>query len=166
MKIHLVMGATGAGKTTYAARLAAERDAVSFIVDDWLARLFVPDAPKENVWPWALERVERCERQIWKTAQEILHRGIEVVLDINMMNREVRARQRARAAELGFPISIYYLDVPREVRWARVAQRNEEKGDTYAFPVSRAFFDFVETVIEPPTPDELADAIVVRAETT
>jgi len=160
--IHLIIGATGAGKTTFAKRLAAERNAIMFVSDDWLNRLFIPDLPPHDAWAWALVRVERCEEQIWKLVQQLLNRGIEVVLDINMMNRAVRARQQAFAKSSGFPFQIYFLDVDRETRWKRVSKRNEEKGETYSFQVSKTFFDFVESVLEPPSEDELKDAIVVR----
>ncbi len=160
--LHIVIGATGAGKTTFAKRLAAERDAIVFTSDDWLNTLFIGDLPAHDAWTWALARVERCEAQIWKLTQQLLDRGIEVVLDINMMNRAVRAKQRGFAEASGHPYKLYFLDVDRETRWQRVSQRNETKGDTYSFPISKTFFDFVESVLERPDDEELQDVVLVH----
>ena len=41
----LVVGCTGAGKTTYARQLAAELGAVRFSIDEWMMALFGPDVP-------------------------------------------------------------------------------------------------------------------------
>src|SRR5689334_16988583 len=43
--VHLICGSTGAGKTTYARRLADEIGAVVFSIDEWMAALFWMDAP-------------------------------------------------------------------------------------------------------------------------
>lgn len=40
--IHLICGSTGAGKTTYSARLSEQTGAVSFSIDDWMVTLFGP----------------------------------------------------------------------------------------------------------------------------
>ena len=56
------------------------------------------------------------------------------------------------------------LDAPREERWRRVQARNAEKGATYQLPfaVTRDMFDFVETLWEPPTDQELARCNGIR----
>jgi predicted kinase len=163
MTIHLIIGATGAGKSTFAQHLAEETNGMIFGSDDWLNTLFIPDGPPQDFWPWALERVDRCETQMWKIATSLLKKGIPVIMDINMMNRVVRERQLDRAKATGFSRQIHYLEVDRETRWNRVSRRNQEKGHTYSFPVPRAFFDFVEAVIELPTPEELVGANIVRS---
>ena len=163
MTIHLIVGATGAGKSTFARHLAQEKNGIIFGSDDWLNTLFVPDGPPKDFWPWALERVDRCETQMWKVAINLLKKGVPVIMDINMMNRASRERQLERAKATGFSHQIHYLEVDRETRWQRVSNRNLEKGITYSFPVPRAFFDFVETVIELPLPEELIGANIVRS---
>ena len=35
-------------------------------------------------------------------------------------------------------------------------QRNRERGETFAFPVTRWMFDFIEDLWEPPTDEEMA----------
>ena len=58
---HPVCGPTGAGKTTCALRPAGETGALRFSSDEWMRRLYFPDAPEPLSHQRALERVERCE---------------------------------------------------------------------------------------------------------
>ena len=46
------------------------------------------------------------------------------------------------------------------MRRARVAGRNQIKGETFAIDVPPDMFDFIEGVYEPPAPGELDGAIV------
>ena len=41
--IHFIIGSTGAGKTTYARKLASECRALPFSIDEWMHELFAPD---------------------------------------------------------------------------------------------------------------------------
>ncbi len=47
--IHLIVGNTGAGKTTYANKLKKELKGVVFSIDQWNNTLFLPDK-KETRW--------------------------------------------------------------------------------------------------------------------
>ena len=66
--IHLVAGSTGAGKTTYALALAAREGAVRLSIDEWMTALFGPDQPEPLRFEWMMERVKRCELQMWTVA--------------------------------------------------------------------------------------------------
>ena len=52
---------------------------------------------------------------------------------------------------------LHHLDVDAEERWRRVQGRNTERGPTYRLEVTREMFDFVETLLERPSDDELAN---------
>ena len=159
--VHLVCGSTGAGKTTYSKALAERARGVRFSIDDWMATLFWRDAPPQSNLDWALERIARCEEQMLAIAEQLVGRGIDVVLDLGLSRREHRDRLRFRALALGAEVKMHYLDVDRETRRARVKRRNEERSDTYAFHVSDEMFDFMESYFEPPSDDELYDAMIV-----
>lgn len=58
--LHLICGSTGAGKTTYAIRLADQIGAARFSVDEWMTALFWADSPQPLDPAWAIERVRRC----------------------------------------------------------------------------------------------------------
>ena len=83
---HLICGSTGAGKTTYALKLAGVTGAIRFTIDEWMARLFLPDAPEPLTFQWALERVIRCENQILAVCGQIAPLGRDVILDLGFFH--------------------------------------------------------------------------------
>lgn len=154
--LHFVCGSTGAGKTTFARRLAEETGGVFFPIDAWMSALFWMDAPDPIRPDWATERIERCRAIIWRTALDVARRGTPCLLEIGFTTHAVRARYATLAAEAGLPVRLHFLDVPAEERWRRVDARNREASDQLAFPVTRAMFDYVEGMWEPPSSDEMA----------
>ncbi|NKB26358.1 MAG: hypothetical protein GKR99_01875 [Rhodobacteraceae bacterium] len=54
------------------------------------------------------------------------------------------------------PVTLHYIDVPRDIRWDRVQQRNTEKGATFALEVTREMFEFIEDLWEAPTEAEMS----------
>ena len=158
--LHVIVGPCGAGKTTYAHTFARREGAVAFILDDWMARMFGPDMPEPLEYAWMLERVGRCEAQIWSTAAAVLATGTSVILDIGLMRKADRERVREIAEATELPLQWHVVDAPQAVRRARVAGRNVVRGESFAIEVSPDMFDFIEGVYEPPAPDELAGAVI------
>ncbi len=159
--VHLICGSTGAGKTTYSLALADRLGALRFSIDEWMASLFMADAPPTPDLTWALERTARCEAQMWLLAEQLLARGSDVIFDVGLSKREHRDRFRARAAQMGVAARLHFLDVDVETRRARVHRRNAEKSASYSFEVSDAMFDFMEGWFERPSAEELGGAEVV-----
>jgi predicted kinase len=160
--VHLVTGNVGAGKTTYAIALADRLGAIRFSIDEWLTTLFWMDEPTKSNLRWALERIERCENQIWKLVPQLTSRGLDVVLDLGLSKRDHRERQRGRGRALGIPTKLHFLDVARVTRTARVKKRNDEKRETFEFEVTDVMIEFMEGYFEAPAGDELDGAVVVR----
>ena len=158
--LNVIFGPCGAGKTTYAHTFARREKAVAFILDDWMARLFGPDMPEPLEYEWMLERVGRCEAQIWSVAAGALAAGTSVILDIGLMRKADRERVRQIAEATDLPLQGHFVDAPQEVRRARVAGRNVVRGESFAIEVSPDMFDFIEGVYEPPEPGELAGAVL------
>jgi len=154
--LHFICGSTGAGKTTYAAKLAKEIDAIIFGVDDWMAALYWQDAPRPLEGAWAMERVARCQNQIWITAKQVAARGIPCILEMGFGQARIRAQFGALAQEAGLAVNLHFLDVPADERWRRVEKRNAEKSGPLSFDVTREMFDFVETMWEPPSQAEMS----------
>jgi predicted kinase len=157
--VHIVFGPQGAGKTTYSRRLANESTGTRFSIDDWMGELFGPDLPKPMSLPWIMERVQRCERRIWSTAAEIVDRGGCAVLDLGFMRVSDRSRLISLAEAKELPVQLHYVNAPQDVRRARVVSRNATKGETFAFEVTPAMFDFMEKQFESPTEAELSRSI-------
>jgi predicted kinase len=115
------------------------------------------DAPDPFAPPWAMERVERSAGVIWSTAVDVCDRGVSCVLEIGLTTAAARARYAALALEAGFAVKLHLVEAPVEERWARVVARNRAPGEPQLpFAVTREMFDFVETLWERPTAEELA----------
>lgn len=160
--IHLIVGNTGSGKTTYAKRLREETQGVIFSIDTWNNTLFMPDKTPDDGLEWFLERIERAEAVILDLVRQLEASGTDSILDLGLARFEHREKFRAFARKEGLGLKIHFLDIPKEVRLKRVMQRNTEKGETYAFEVTRENFDFMETWFEPPTPEELKRGVTIR----
>lgn len=162
--LHVIFGPSGAGKTTYAQTLARRERAVALILDEWIARLFGPDIPQQVEYDWLVERVGRCEAQIWSTAAAALNAGTSAILDLGLMRRADRERVRQIAEGAELPVQWHYVTAPQEVRRARVAERTRVHGASLALQVTPDMFEFVEGVFETPDADELAGALVSESE--
>ncbi|HKR89553.1 MAG TPA: AAA family ATPase [Phenylobacterium sp.] len=158
--LNVIFGPSGAGKTTYANAFARREAAVAFILDEWMARLYGPDIPAQVEYPWLVERVGRCEAQIWSTAAAVMATGTSVILDLGLMRKADRDRIREIAEAVELPLQWHFVTAPQDARRARVAERTQVHGKSFALQVTPDMFEFVEGVFEAPTPEELAGAIV------
>jgi hypothetical protein len=61
-------------------------------------------------------------------------------------------------------VRLHLLDIAPEERWRRVQARNADRGPTFRLEVTREMFDFVETLWEPPAPDEMQRLDGVRVQ--
>jgi predicted kinase len=148
--VHLLCGLNGAGKTTYARRLAEERDAVRFSLDEWMLRLHSDlrfDASEYG--PLA----ERCKELIWEVARQVLALGHDVILDWNSWSRARRATWHGRAREAGYGTLLHYLDVPLDVAIARAASR-AAAGAPGAHVLDAAGVRHLAAIFEVPREDE------------
>src|SRR5688572_334050 len=153
-RVHLVVGPVGAGKSTYAARLAETERALRLTLDEWMTRLFSADRPRAGVVPWYVARAGRCIEQIWRVAVPLLGLDTAVVLEIGLLSRGERESFYRRVDDAGFHLSIHVLDAAREVRRERVMARNETRGSTFSNHVPPDVFEFASDLWEPPGADE------------
>ena len=159
---HLVCGSTGAGKTTHALRLVQEFGALHFSINDWMVRLFGPDQPPKRDWPWIAERLARCEALIVETAIEAGKRSVSSVLDLGFQHADQRQRIAQQVQAAGLAVRLHLIDVPAEERWRRVSGRNDVQGETYRVTVTRPMFDFIESIWQPPSANEMVALDSVR----
>lgn len=150
----LIVGCTGAGKTTYARKLADEIVGVRFSIDEWMTALFWADSPQPLQFDWTMERIARCEALIFNTVKQLAERRVPVLLDLGFTRRDHRDKFRALAFKAGLTAAVHFIDVPADERWYRVNRRNKEQGETYAMQVDRLMFDFMEGMWEPPDQTE------------
>lgn len=161
--VHLIVGNTGAGKTTYSAILKSKTNGIVFSIDQWNNTLFLADKKPTDGLEWFLERIDRAETMIMKLVQQLESAKIDSILDLGLSKFEHREKFRKFAASNGFETKLHFLDIPKETRLKRVMQRNKEKGATFEFEVSRENFDFMENWFEKPNQNEMADGITITA---
>lgn len=159
--IHLVCGCTGAGKSTYALRLAKGLPGVCFAIDEWMQNLHNADKnadkPERLSFEWFYQRVQRNCLQMRKMAEQIVPLGVSVIFDCGFTNSVERATFTAWAAEHGFSTQLHYIDVASEIRWQRVLKRNMERAETFQFEVTREMFDGINSMWEAPGDEEMCE---------
>lgn len=159
--IHLIVGNTGSGKTTYSTELKRKTNGILFSIDNWNNTLFLPDKKSEDGLEWFLERIDRAEEMIMELVKQLESIKTDSILDLGFSKFEHREKFRKHAKSNGFKLKIHFLDIPKETRLERVIKRNNEKGYTYQFEVSKEDFDFMESWFEKPSKKELEDGIII-----
>ncbi|WP_396633579.1 AAA family ATPase [Maribacter sp. R86514] len=129
--LHLIVGNTGSGKTTYSNKLKKKTKGVLFSIDTWNNTLFLPDKKETDGLQWFLERIERAEKLILNVVRQLEESGTDAILDLGLSKFKHREKFRAFAASNGFEIQLHFLDISKETRWQSVQQRNTEKGATF-----------------------------------
>jgi predicted kinase len=159
--IHLIIGNTGSGKTTYCNQLKAQNKGIIFSIDTWNKTLFMPDKKETDGLDWFLERIDREEAMIQNLMLQLENASTDAILDLGFSKFSHREKFRKFALDNGIEFQLHYLDIPKEMRWQRVQNRNQEKGITFEFEVSENDFNFMETWFEVPTNEELQLAILI-----
>ncbi len=160
--IHLIVGNTGAGKTTYANKLKKELKGVVFSIDQWNNTLFLPDKKETDGLDWFLERIERAETLMLNLVLQLHETNTDAILDLGLSKFMHREKFRVFAKENNITLKLHFLDISKETRLERVFKRNKEKGATYEFEVSKENFDFMESWFQRPTEIELKGALVFK----
>ena len=146
-RLILTCGLPGAGKTTLARQLAADRSALRLTKDEWMWAL--------GSSPWDGSTQERVERELWSIAREVLRLGLSVVVDFGLWARVERDDMRSAARSLGVGVELHYLEVPTDELWRRIDARNAEP-PWNSEPISRAHLDEWAAFFQAPDVAELA----------
>jgi predicted kinase len=149
-KLFLIVGLPGAGKTTRAKELAADRRALRLTPDEWMIALFGDDFhTEEGGKRWILEG------RLILLALEALRLGTSVVLDYGLWGRDERTALRWLAGAAGAVTEVVYVPVDRETQLARIAHRQATAPDQ-TFPMTEADVDQWRTQFQAPDQAELA----------
>ncbi|MEM1050023.1 MAG: ATP-binding protein [Pseudomonadota bacterium] len=152
--LHLLCGKMAAGKSTLAARLAAEHGAVLLSEDQWTATLWPGELTSLDTYR---DRSRRLRTVLWPHVTDLLRSGVSVVLDFAANTRGQRAGLRRIVEDAGVPHVLHYLDVPDVVCKARLRARNAEGAHEYA--PSEADFEVFTRYFQAP---EAGEGFVIR----
>ncbi len=158
--IHLIVGNTGAGKTSYSHQLKKKTNGIVFSIDTWNNTLFIPDKTKDDGLDWFLERINRAESLIKKLCIQLEESGVDAILDLGLSKHEHREKFREFSTKHQIPFQLHFLDIPKDIRKQRILKRNLTRGNTYEFEVNESDFEFMETWFETPSLEELKNAII------
>ena len=159
--IHLIVGNTGSGKTTYSERLKKQTNGVVFSIDKWNNILFLADKKPTDGLVWFLERIDRAEHIILELVHQLENAKTDAILDLGLSKFEHREKFRKFATSNGYEVKTHFLDISKEIRLERVLKRNTEKGATFEFEVSQENFDFMENWFEKPSEEEMANGLIL-----
>jgi predicted kinase len=160
--IHLLVGNTGAGKSTYANSLKSETNGFIFTLDKWNKILFFPDKTDADGLDWFLERIDRAESLMQDLILQLEELNVDSILDVGLSKFVHREKYRKFAKENNIEVKTHFLNVSKEIRKKRVLKRNLEKGETFEFEVTESNFEFMENWFETLTETELLNAIIIK----
>ena len=163
-KIILISGLVGAGKSTYARKLAKQIGGLRFSIDEWMMTLFSADFPEELNFKWSMERIYRIEEQMWSLVPQTIDLGLPLILDLGLLQREHRQKFYNWAEDNNYKIETHVIEADKNIRWERVSNRNNEQGETYSLEVNKEMFDFCEDLYEYPDEQELQYCSFVKTD--
>lgn len=159
--VHLIVGNTGSGKTTYAAELKRQTNGIVFSIDKWNKTLFFADKKEDDGLEWFLERINRAEKMIMELVQQLENSNLDSILDLGLSKLAHREKFRKFAKSNNYELKIHFLDLSKEMRLERIIKRNKEKGVTYEFEVTKENFEFMERWFEKPTENEMIGGLLI-----
>ena len=148
-RVIMTCGMICCGKSTYARRLQAERNAVILSIDDITLTLF-PEGSGEMHDTYAL----RAEQYLLNLSLQILRTGTDVILDWGLWTRAIRDRIRQfYAAQGGIETELHYLRIDPE-EWERRIRKRNASGEA-AYYVDEGLLNKVKTLFEEPSAEEV-----------
>jgi predicted kinase len=142
-RLIIVCGLPGSGKTTHAKRLQARLGAIRFSPDEWMDALALD--------PYDGARRAKIEGLQWQVGQELLARGLTVIIEWGTWGRSERDTLRLGARALGAAVELHYLSAPVDVLLERIHRRGMEQPRIERDQLVR----WVE-IFQEPTPEEIA----------
>lgn len=142
-RLILVCGLPGSGKTTLAVALESKLQAIRFSPDDWLDALSI-NLHREDM----RAKVEALQ---WKFAQQLLVRGLTVIIEWGTWARSERDTLRLSARALGAAVELHYVSAPVNVLFERLQRRGRENP-----PIERDSMSRWAEIFQAPTSEEMA----------
>lgn len=131
--LYLISGMVGAGKTTLACQLAAERGALRLSPDEGIRAIAGDPGDRREVD--ALRDI--VDSWQWRVARQALRDGEDVICENGFWRRTERLSRLRAARRLGARVELHFLDIGLDTLLERVRLRNRDPANT-SFVVSAA----------------------------
>src|SRR5699024_6271485 len=148
-RVHLFYGLAGSGKSTLARSLCAHGEGVRFTLDEWMLRLY-PRLPFETRAYGV--KAAGARDPLWASAERVLRRGPDVVLDWNFWSAE-RRRWAVDRAAVDAPVILHKHTASIETASER-AQARTERDTQYTHSVTHAGNRHLAGLMEEPRGEE------------
>lgn len=149
--LYFLSGRAGAGKSTLARRIGADRNAVLICEDQWLVCLF-DGAPTLEAY---IEHRGRIRKLLLEHVPQILGAGHNVVLDFGGNTIRDRSWVRSLFESAGARHELHYIVADEPLCRLRVAERNQTKPEgIYWGDVPVEMLDVLNKHFQPPTVEE------------
>ena len=141
-RLMIICGLPGSGKTTFAKILEKKLNAIRFNPDEWMDTLSI------NLYDE--DKRGRIEALQWKLGQELLKRGLTIIIEWGTWGRAERDTLRLTARALGAAVELHYLSVPLDILYNRIQLRGMEDP-----PITREALQMWLKLFQEPTLEEL-----------
>lgn len=129
--LYLLCGLPCTGKTTFASKLAEEKRAVVFSLDQLVLALF----PEEDNFQTHRKYVQRVQDTFFPIVRDLLCKGCSVVMDFPGHTKLEREQLRQLDIQTGAEVHLYYLRAELETIAERLQRRNAQlKSGEYLIP--------------------------------
>ncbi len=144
-KLYLICGFLGAGKTTFAKKLATATSAQYFNTDALVISLF-PRNEYESKWETCFAHATNI---IWDQIAICAKNDRDAIYDAGFWTHAERNLARQRAIKIGMKPVLYYVYAPDKILKQRIAQRQGKIAEN-----NIKNFDKIKESFEFPTPAE------------
>ena len=151
-KVIMTCGKLCSGKSTYAKKLQQEGRAVILSIDEIMLAVFGQDAGEKHD-----EYVARIKSYLYQKTLEIIHNGLDVILDWGFWTKEERTYARTFLGLNGITNELHFIDID-DCEWRRrIEKRNQEVLDHIgnAYYVDDGLAEKFNAIFEKPDPSEI-----------
>lgn len=147
VKVIVLCGKVGSGKTTYAKKLSEALNAVVLSVDEWMLTVYGRDIPCSE----HKMRVELVEKALYREGHKILKRGVPIIFDFGYWTKEERNLVKKEFDT--YEVEIHYIETEESLLYERVIKRNAE-GLELEYQMSMETHKVLNSRFEVPSEDE------------